>query len=59
MEIVYKELELCCYMNIVVSVFNDVSVLLDYFLDVVVEVDMDVVFDGIYVVIGLLMQYIE
>lgn len=59
MEIVYDEVDLCCYFQMVVSVFNDVLVLLDYFFDDVVEVDVDVICDGEMVLIGGIMEYIE
>lgn len=59
MEIVYDEVDLCCYFQIVVSVFNDVLVLLDCFFDDVVEVDVDVICDGEMVLIGGIMEYIE
>lgn len=39
--------------------FNDVSVLLDYFFDDAVEVDVDVICDGEMVLIGGIMEYIE
>ncbi|KEA64924.1 Carbamoyl-phosphate synthase large chain [Marinobacterium lacunae] len=59
MEIVYKEEELRRYMNTAVQVSNDAPVLLDYFLNAAVEVDIDAVSDGKTVVIGAIMQHIE
>lgn len=46
MEVVYDEDDLCCYMIEVVLVLNEVLVLFDYFLDNVIEVDVDVICDG-------------
>lgn len=59
MEIVYDFKDFKCYFNEVVKVFNDVLVLLDCFLDDVIEVDIDVICDGKDVVIGGIMEYIE
>ena len=59
MEIVASEDELLCYMKNAVQVSNDSPVLLDFFLNRAVEVDVDAVCDGEYVVIGGIMQHIE
>ncbi|MDX1342576.1 MAG: carbamoyl-phosphate synthase large subunit [Reinekea sp.] len=59
MEIVYREEELRRYMNEAVQVSNDAPVLLDYFLDDAIEMDIDCVSDGEQVVIGAIMQHIE
>jgi carbamoyl-phosphate synthase large subunit len=59
MEIVYKEDELKRYMNEAVQVSNEAPVLLDYFLNNAIEVDIDAVCDGKEVVIGAIMQHIE
>ncbi|MFK4753150.1 carbamoyl-phosphate synthase large subunit [Oceanobacter antarcticus] len=59
MEIVSNEKSLRRYMNEAVRVSNDSPVLLDYFLDRAIEVDIDAVCDGEEVVIGAIMQHIE
>ncbi|MDM1706927.1 carbamoyl-phosphate synthase large subunit [Thiopseudomonas alkaliphila] len=59
MEIVYDEEELKRYMREAVQVSNDSPVLLDYFLNSAIEVDVDAVSDGKQVVIGAIMQHIE
>jgi carbamoyl-phosphate synthase large subunit len=59
MEIVYKEEALRHYMATAVKVSNDSPVLLDYFLNRAVEVDIDAICDGEQVVIGAIMQHIE
>ena len=59
MEVVYKEDELKRYMREAVQVSEDSPVLLDYFLNAAVEVDIDAVSDGKDVVIGAIMQHIE
>ena len=59
MEIVYKEEALRHYMVTAVKVSNDSPVLLDYFLNRAVEVDIDAICDGEQVVIGAIMQHIE
>ena len=59
MEIVYSEDELKDYMAQAVSVSNESPVLLDRFLDVAVEVDVDAVSDGRDVIIGGIMEHIE
>jgi carbamoyl-phosphate synthase large subunit len=59
MEIVYNEKALRHYMTTAVQVSNDSPVLLDYFLNRAVEVDIDAICDGEQVVIGAIMQHIE
>ncbi|RRJ83343.1 carbamoyl-phosphate synthase large subunit [Aestuariirhabdus litorea] len=59
MEIVGNVDELKRYMSDAVQVSNDSPVLLDYFLNRAVEVDVDAVCDGERVVIGAIMQHIE
>ncbi len=59
MEIVPGEKDLNRYMNEAVQVSNDSPVLLDYFLNRAVEIDVDAVSDGKQVVIGAIMQHIE
>ncbi len=59
MEIVYNEKELLTYMRTAVQVSNDAPVLLDFFLNQAIEVDIDAVSDGKDVVIGAIMQHIE
>jgi len=59
MEIVNNEAALRKYMTSAVKVSNDSPVLLDYFLNKAVEVDIDAVCDGEQVVIGAIMQHIE
>jgi carbamoyl-phosphate synthase large subunit len=59
MEIVYGEDELLEYMDAAVSVSNESPVLLDHFLDLAVEVDVDAVADGEQVIIGGVMEHVE
>jgi carbamoyl-phosphate synthase large subunit len=59
MEIVYNEEELSRYMRTMVKVGNESPVLLDYFLNAAIEIDVDVVSDGTQVVVGAIMQHIE
>jgi carbamoyl-phosphate synthase large subunit len=59
MEIVYNEEELNRYMHDAVKVSNESPVLLDYFLNAAIEVDVDLVCDGEQVVVGAIMQHIE
>ncbi|KEY91138.1 carbamoyl-phosphate synthase large chain [Candidatus Photodesmus blepharus] len=59
MEIVYDEQDLYRYFSDAVSVSNESPVLLDHFLDDAIEVDIDVVCDGKYVLIGGIMEHIE
>jgi carbamoyl-phosphate synthase large subunit len=59
MEIVFSEDELLEYMDVAVSVSNESPVLLDRFLDLAVEVDVDAVSDGQEVIIGGIMEHVE
>ena len=59
MEIVYSESELRSYMGAAVDVSNESPVLLDRFLDMAVEVDVDAICDGQNVLIGGIMEHIE
>ena len=59
MEIVFKEDDLRTYMHTAVQVSNDSPVLLDRFLDVAIEVDVDAVCDGVDVLIGGIMEHVE
>ncbi|MGB7215540.1 MAG: carbamoyl-phosphate synthase large subunit [Gammaproteobacteria bacterium] len=59
MEIVYSEDELKDYMTQAVSVSNESPVLLDRFLDLAVEVDVDAISDGQEVIIGGIMEHVE
>jgi carbamoyl-phosphate synthase large subunit len=59
MEIVYGEDELRDYVDRAVSVSNDSPILLDRFLDLAVEVDVDAISDGKEVIIGGIMEHVE
>jgi carbamoyl-phosphate synthase large subunit len=59
MEVVFTEEDLRTYMTHAVKVSNDSPVLLDRFLDVAIEVDVDAVCDGEDVMIGGIMEHIE
>ena len=59
MEIVHNESDLRTYMDEAVQVSNESPVLLDRFLDMAVEVDVDCLADGTDVVIGGVMEHIE
>ena len=59
MEIVFTEEDLRAYMTHAVQVSNDSPVLLDRFLDVAIEVDVDAVCDGEQVLIGGIMEHVE
>ncbi|HMD72242.1 MAG TPA: carbamoyl-phosphate synthase large subunit, partial [Steroidobacteraceae bacterium] len=59
MEIVFNEDDLRQYMVDAVKVSNDSPVLLDRFLDLAIEVDVDAVSDGEDVLIGGIMEHIE
>jgi len=59
MEVVFAEEDLRTYMNTAVSVSNDSPVLLDRFLDVAIEVDVDAICDGTDVLIGGIMEHVE
>ena len=59
MEIVYNQVELQRYIKEAVQVSHESPVLLDYFLNSAIEMDVDVVSDGKQVVVGSIMQHIE
>ena len=59
MEIVYSEDDLRSYMTTAVQVSNDSPVLLDRFLDLAIEVDVDAICDGKDVYIGGIMEHVE
>jgi carbamoyl-phosphate synthase large subunit len=59
MEVVFNEEDLRTYMKVAMRVSNDSPVLLDRFLDVAIEVDVDAVCDGEHVLIGGIMEHIE
>jgi carbamoyl-phosphate synthase large subunit len=59
MEVVFNEEDLRTYMSVAMRVSNDSPVLLDRFLDVAIEVDVDAVCDGDHVLIGGIMEHIE
>jgi carbamoyl-phosphate synthase large subunit len=59
MEIVYSEDDLRGYMTHAVQVSNDSPVLLDRFLDLAIEVDVDAICDGKDVYIGGIMEHVE
>ncbi|UOO90766.1 carbamoyl-phosphate synthase large subunit [Vitreoscilla massiliensis] len=59
MQVVNNADELGQYMREAVSVSNDSPVLLDFFLNHAIEVDVDCIADGEQVVIGGIMQHIE
>ncbi|MGH8162649.1 MAG: carbamoyl-phosphate synthase large subunit [Gammaproteobacteria bacterium] len=59
METVFNDEDLAGYMARAVAVSNEAPVLLDHFLDLAIEVDVDVVADGERVVIGGIMEHVE
>jgi carbamoyl-phosphate synthase large subunit len=59
MEVIFTEEDLRVYMTSAVHVSNDSPVLLDRFLDVAIEVDVDAVCDGENVLIGGIMEHVE
>ncbi len=59
MEIVHSEEDLAAYMDAAIGVSNDSPVLLDRFLDLATEVDVDAICDGERVLIGGIMEHIE
>ena len=59
MEVVFSEDDLRGYMTHAVQVSNDSPVLLDRFLDLAIEVDVDAVCDGKAVYIGGIMEHVE
>ncbi len=59
MEVVFNEADLRSYMTTAVQVSNDSPVLLDRFLDLAIEVDVDALCDGKNVYIGGIMEHVE
>ena len=59
MEIVHNVEDLSAYMQAAINVSNDSPVLLDRFLDVATEVDVDIICDGTNVLVGGIMEHIE
>jgi carbamoyl-phosphate synthase large subunit len=59
MEIVHGDEDLAAYMEAAIGVSNNSPVLLDRFLDLATEVDVDCVCDGENVLIGGVMEHIE
>lgn len=59
MEIVHNEEDLAAYMDAAIDVSNDSPVLLDRFLDLAIEVDVDAICDGKRVLVGGIMEHIE
>ncbi len=59
MEIVHNKNDLSEYMSMAVKVSNDSPVLLDRFLDLAIEVDVDIICDGEDIFIGGIMEHIE
>jgi carbamoyl-phosphate synthase large subunit len=59
MEIVHGEDELRDYVERAVSVSNDSPILLDRFLDLAVEVDVDAISDGEDVIVAGIMEHVE
>jgi len=59
MEVVFTEADLRTYMATAVQVSNDSPVLLDRFLDLAIEVDVDAICDGKDVYIGGIMEHVE
>jgi carbamoyl-phosphate synthase large subunit len=59
MEIVHSDDDLAAYMDAAIDVSNDSPVLLDRFLDLATEVDVDIVCDGERVLVGGIMEHIE
>ncbi len=59
MEVVHNDEDLAAYMEAAIQVSNDSPVLLDRFLDLAIEVDVDCICDGERVLIGGVMEHIE
>jgi carbamoyl-phosphate synthase large subunit len=59
MEVVFTDGDLRAYMATAVQVSNDSPVLLDRFLDLAIEVDVDAICDGRQVFIGGIMEHVE
>ncbi|HNP36917.1 MAG TPA: carbamoyl-phosphate synthase large subunit [Woeseiaceae bacterium] len=59
MEVVHNDEDLEAYMDAAIHVSNSSPVLLDRFLDLAIEVDVDCICDGERVLIGGIMEHIE
>ena len=59
MEVVHNDEDLGVYMDAAINVSNNSPVLLDRFLDLATEVDVDCICDGERVLIGGIMEHIE
>ncbi len=59
MEVVHGDEDLAAYMDAAIGVSNESPVLLDRFLDLATEVDVDCICDGEHVLIGGVMEHIE
>ncbi len=59
MEVVHSDEDLLAYMDAAINVSNQSPVLLDRFLDLATEVDVDCICDGERVLIGGIMEHIE
>ncbi|MEE4161064.1 MAG: ATP-grasp domain-containing protein, partial [Woeseiaceae bacterium] len=59
MEVVHSDEDLAAYMDAAINVSNSSPVLLDRFLDLATEVDVDCICDGENVLIGGIMEHIE
>ena len=59
MEVVHSDDDLAAYMEAAIGVSNDSPVLLDRFLDLATEVDVEAICDGERVLIGGVMEHIE
>ena len=59
MEVVHNDEDLAVYMDAAINVSNDSPVLLDRFLDLATEVDVDCISDGERVLVGGIMEHIE
>jgi carbamoyl-phosphate synthase large subunit len=59
MEIVHSDEDLAAYMDAAINVSNSSPVLLDRFLDLATEVDVDCICDGERVLVGGIMEHIE
>ncbi len=59
MEVVHSDEDLATYMEAAIGVSNDSPVLLDRFLDLATEVDVDAICDGERVLIGGIMEHVE
>jgi len=59
MEVVHSDEDLGAYMDAAIGVSNDSPVLLDRFLDLATEVDVDCICDGERVLVGGIMEHIE